>query len=231
MRFILPFAGLALLLSSACFASQIERITLSELENKATHIVLGKVTKVVEDGSQDHVTIQVASHLKGGSQQDVFTFRLITRGGIKDFDPALRVGDSGVFFLKAIDEADHVEKAYWGSIATFPKDHFDLHQPQPTATPAEATAASNSLEIGGLSPKAICGAPTSVTRGMTRNQAWQALKQDGYPIDELDNRRAKTWHLRKSSAHGSPIAGTVCNIWVIFKKGVVESVNEGVISN
>jgi hypothetical protein len=116
--------------SQATSASQINPIKLTDLEARATHIVLGKVTKVVESGNEDTVTVEVASLLKGKGEQKSFTFRLVTRGGIKDFDPAVKVGASGVFFLKEQDAAGkatggEVTKAYWGSIATFPKDHFE----------------------------------------------------------------------------------------------------------
>ena len=67
-----------------------------------------------------------AVSLKGKSPQTVYTFTLVTRGGLNDFDPALKKGDSGVFFLKLRKQEGEVEKAYWGSVATFPKNHFDL---------------------------------------------------------------------------------------------------------
>ena len=108
------------------FASEINRITLAELQSKASLIVMGKVTRLVQEGNQDHVTIQIDSYLKGKSPQTVYTFTLVTRGGLKDFDPALKKGDSGVFFLKPRKQEGQVEKAYWGSVATFSKNHFDL---------------------------------------------------------------------------------------------------------
>ena len=43
--------------------------------------------------------------------------------GLKDFDPELKVGDKGVFFLTR--NKGKFEKAYWGSIAIFPKDNFE----------------------------------------------------------------------------------------------------------
>jgi hypothetical protein len=121
--------------STAAYGSQINRITLSELHAKADLIVMSEVTELVKEGNQDHVTIQVDSYLKGESPQTVYTFTLVTRGGLKDFDPALKVGDTGVFFLKLKEQEGQVEKAYWGSIATFQKNHFDL-----TETMTESTA-------------------------------------------------------------------------------------------
>jgi hypothetical protein len=108
------------------FASSINRITLAELQAKADLIVMGKVIELVKKGNQDHVTIKVDTYLKGKSQQTVYTLTLVTRGGLKDFDPSLKRGDSGVFFLKASKVGGEVEKAYWGSIAIFPENHFDL---------------------------------------------------------------------------------------------------------
>lgn len=129
---LLSWLALAILMlcSPAATASQIDRIKLIDLETRATHIVLGKVTKVVESGDEDTVTVEVASLLKGKSEQKSFTFTLVTRGGLKNFDPAVKVGASGIFFLKEIETpgattGGAVTKAYWGSIATFPKDYFD----------------------------------------------------------------------------------------------------------
>jgi len=107
------------------FASQINRITLSELHAKADLIVMAEVTKLVEEGNLDHVTIKADLYLKGKSPQTVYTFTLVTRGGLKDFDPSLKEGDTGVFFLKLRKQKGQVEKAYWGSVATFQKNHFD----------------------------------------------------------------------------------------------------------
>jgi len=72
------------------------------------------------------VTIKAALYLKGKSPQTVYTFTLVTRGGLKGFDPSLKEGDTGVFFLKLRKQEGRVAKAYWGSVATFQKNHFDL---------------------------------------------------------------------------------------------------------
>ena len=85
---------------------------------------MAEVAEVAKEENQDYVTIQVASYLKGSSGQTVYTFTLITRGGLKDFDPPLKKGDTGVFFLKRKEQKGQVEKAYWGSVATFQKNHF-----------------------------------------------------------------------------------------------------------
>jgi hypothetical protein len=114
----------SILAASTCAASQINPISLAELQTRADFVVMAKVTKVEAMGDADTVSIRVSSYLKGKHDAAEFTFTLVTRGGIKDFDPAVKVGDTGVFFLKALDEKGAVGKAYWGSIALFPKNHF-----------------------------------------------------------------------------------------------------------
>jgi hypothetical protein len=126
MKKITLLVLLMLATAATVFASKIARITLAELQAKADIVVLAKVTKLVAEGDADHVTIKVDSFLKGKGPQNVYTFTLVTRGGLKDFDPAVKEGDSGVFFLKSKIQEDGVEKAYWGSIAIFPKDNFEL---------------------------------------------------------------------------------------------------------
>mgnify|MGYP001823927703 FL=1 len=118
-------ASFLLIFATTSFASQIKTITLSELYAKSDLIVMAEVVKLVQKGNQDHVTIKADLYLKGKSSQAVYTFNLVTRGGLKDFDPSLKEGDTGVFFLKIREQDDQVEKAYWGSVATFQKNHFD----------------------------------------------------------------------------------------------------------
>jgi hypothetical protein len=117
------------------FASQINRISLSELHSKSDLVVMAQVTEVVKEANQDHVTIQVDSYLKGSNPQKIYTLTLKTRGGLKDFDPSLKKGDTGVFFLKLKEKKGQVEKAYWGSVAIFQKNHFYLTE-EKTQTPA-----------------------------------------------------------------------------------------------
>lgn len=105
-------------------SSQIARISLANLENKADLIVLAEVLDVTQKQNSDIVTIQVDSYLKGSNSKNIYSFSLITRGGLKDFDPALKKGQTGVFFLKNKEQTTNVEKAYWGSIAIFPKNNF-----------------------------------------------------------------------------------------------------------
>lgn len=118
-------AAFLLIFATTSLASQINRITLSELYMKSDLIVMAEVIKLIKEGNQDHVTIKTDLYLKGKSSQEIYTFNLITRGGLKDFNPSLKKGDTGVFFLKLREQEGQVEKAYWGSVATFQKNHFD----------------------------------------------------------------------------------------------------------
>jgi len=118
------------------FASQINRISLSELHAQADLIVMGQVTDVAKKENRDHVTITAGAYLKGSDDQKTYTFTLITRGGLKDFDPALRKGDTGVFFLKRKAQKGRVEKAYWGSAAIFQKNHFYVSDRAPDCSAA-----------------------------------------------------------------------------------------------
>ena len=115
-----------LILAATSFASEISRITLSALYVKSDLIVMAEVINLLKKENQDQVTIKTDSYLKGESSQKIYIFNLVTRGGLKDFDPSLKKGDTGVFFLKLREQEGQVEKAYWGSVATFQKNHFDL---------------------------------------------------------------------------------------------------------
>ena len=108
---------------------------MSELHSKSDLVVMAQVTQVVKEANQDHVTIQVDSYLKGSNPQKIYTLTLIPRGGLKDFDPSLKKGDTGVFFLKLKEKKGQVEKAYWGSVAIFQKNHFYLTE-EKALTPA-----------------------------------------------------------------------------------------------
>ncbi|MEK7232865.1 MAG: hypothetical protein AAB268_03545 [Elusimicrobiota bacterium] len=114
-----------IIVASAAFvcASQILRLPLKELPAKSNIIVIGEVVKVVPSKETDDVTIKIAAVLKGQMKDNKATFILSTHGGLKDFDPQLKVGNKGVFFL--VRNNNTFEKAYWGSIAIFPKDNFN----------------------------------------------------------------------------------------------------------
>ncbi len=110
--------------TASVYASRIMRLPLKELPGKSNSIVLGEVVKVVPQDNEnlDTVTIRIDAVLKGELEDKEATFILSTRGGLKDFDPQLKVGNQGVFFL--IKKNGTFEKAYWGSMAIFPKNNF-----------------------------------------------------------------------------------------------------------
>jgi hypothetical protein len=135
MKKFLCFTLLFAFLSLTSFASSIKRITLTEMQARADLIVLAKVTKVVMEGDNDHVTIKIDSYLKGEGPQTIYTITLCTRGGLKDYDPALKEGDIGVFFLKHSKQKGEVEKAYFGSVATFSKNSYDLTEKKDSNQP------------------------------------------------------------------------------------------------
>ena len=81
------------------YASMIPRLDLRELLDKSEYVVLGKVISISAKDVRDVVTVKIASSLKGKFKSNEVTFILTSRGGVKDFDPQLKVGDTGVFFL------------------------------------------------------------------------------------------------------------------------------------
>ena len=58
-RIILSLTTILLILSTFCYASQLKKITLSELQEKADLVVLAKVVKIEQDGNQDNVTVKI----------------------------------------------------------------------------------------------------------------------------------------------------------------------------
>ena len=115
-------ACLTFAFASSATASKIPRISLKELHQRSTHIVLGRVVAVAANGNLDKVTVEIGAFVKGFSKKTTFQIRLIPRG-MKGFDPALKVGDNGVFFLGSLKDGK-ATKAYWGSISIFPKPNF-----------------------------------------------------------------------------------------------------------
>ena len=122
MRFL--FFGvffLAVAQLPAASASQINPLDLSALAGKSEVIVVGSVEGVKRlDDSRDEITIRVADLLKGKAADKSITFPITCRGGLKDFDPELRVGDKGLFFLKEVKDGRSA-LTFFGSVALFPK--------------------------------------------------------------------------------------------------------------
>lgn len=105
-------------------ASQIQPLPLTDLSQRTEAVALASVVKVEsKTESSDEVTIKVALVLKGSIKQNELRLTLIPRG-VKGFDPILKVGDTGVFFLKEIKGKD-AKLAYWGSVAVFPIAYFE----------------------------------------------------------------------------------------------------------
>jgi hypothetical protein len=119
------FLVILAVLAASAPASEIGPITLTELYDKADLIVMAQVTGVVAREDQDEVTIKTEKYLKGDGPESDYTFTLVTRGKLKDFDPSLTTGDTGVFFLKRKSKPGQVEKAWWGGVAVFVKNNFD----------------------------------------------------------------------------------------------------------
>ena len=120
MRYI--FIATILFLFTSLHASSIGVIELSTLREKSDVIVLAKVVRVIPDTALDNVTIKISSVLKGTPAHDDITVILQVRGGLKEFDPVIRKGEFGIFFLKTSGE--YYRTTHGGSIAIFKKQHF-----------------------------------------------------------------------------------------------------------
>ncbi len=115
---------LTILLSSGLsFASSISQIPLEEMEQKSEYIILGKVVTLKSLDNRDEVTIEIRRIIKGTElSKKTVSFWLTSRGGLKDFDPQLKIGNSVVAFLN--EENGKFMKAYWGSVSVFTKPNF-----------------------------------------------------------------------------------------------------------
>ena len=112
--------------ASSSLASQINTMSLKQLQATAEIVALGQVTAVRSEGDLDHVAIQADTFLKGSSPETSFTFTLATRGDLKNFDPVLKKGAHGLFFLKKAKGTGKVTKTYWGSYAVFQSGIYSL---------------------------------------------------------------------------------------------------------
>ena len=126
MKKFLCVAFFILFLTPHSFASRIAGISLEELHQKSDFIVLASVAKVANLEYRDRITIKVASFLKGKAKEKNYTLTLSPRG-LTGFDPSLKKGDVGVFFLKKDKETGKVVTTYWGGVATFSRNHFHLN--------------------------------------------------------------------------------------------------------
>ena len=114
---------------SVAYASKIKRLNFTELSTSSKFIVLGHVEKIVKsDETSDTVRIQIVEVLKGKLHIPGYFDLCLRNKGVKDFDPILKVGDKGVFFLSEI-EGTEGSLAYWGSIGIFQKDNYEAKSP------------------------------------------------------------------------------------------------------
>ena len=105
------------------YASSLPRITATELQSKSDLIVIGTVLSVSPlKEVLDEVVISVDSLLKGDTPEKKISIILQVRGGLKDWDPQLKAGQSGVFFLKR--DGDYFRPAHGGSISIFEKSYI-----------------------------------------------------------------------------------------------------------
>ena len=112
---------LVLLLCTPVAASSIEPLDLKALNGQATLVITGYVTnvKVIQTGrgvEERTVTVQVTGVLRG--KHEATSLKLRVRQGLVFFDRPLRIGDSGVFFLKSAGDG-RFDAAYPGSFALF----------------------------------------------------------------------------------------------------------------
>ena len=116
---------LAIVLFSSHFlpASDIASISFDQLESISKYVVVGVVTTVKPQDTLDQVEIAHISNLKGKFESKSFTLTLQVRGGLKEFDPQLKVGDTAIFYLK--EHNSKISLAYPGAIAFFQKMLFD----------------------------------------------------------------------------------------------------------
>ncbi|MBW8001137.1 MAG: hypothetical protein FVQ80_03840 [Planctomycetes bacterium] len=178
-------------LGSVLIASQISKFDLAKLPDRAEVIALAKVTKIEKkelDSRRptpyDEVTIKIASVLKGKVSRDHISLVLQSRG-VKGFDPALNVGDTGVFFLRELN-GSKAKLAYWGSIAVFQKPYFDLfessfvlleEEEQEDEGEEELEWSFDSEKIGSVPEGWIIGE----TAGMGKTAKWEVIRDDSAP--------------------------------------------------
>ena len=115
-------------------ASELVQMELADLSTIAQGAALAKVLTVTKKSDDtDEATINIVSVLKGNIRPSQLTIELKTRG-VMDFDPSLKPGDMGVFFLKEISQST-AKLAYSGSVHCFQnqtsKSQTNRHRPKP----------------------------------------------------------------------------------------------------
>ena len=118
------------LFSISAFGAQNLPTDFADVSKHSELIITAKVVKVVpmkfgrEDIPYDELTIQVASILKGKLKD--MSVKIVTEPrGMRDFDPLLKVGESGVFFLIK-DYKFGYRLTARGAVAIFTRGNFAL---------------------------------------------------------------------------------------------------------
>ena len=118
------------LFSDSAFGAQNLHTDFADVSKLSELIITAIVVKVVpmkfgrEDIPYDELTLKVASTLKGELKD--MSVKIVTEPrGMRDFDPLLKVGESGVFFLIKDDKFGY-RFAARGAVAIFTRGNFVL---------------------------------------------------------------------------------------------------------
>ena len=133
MRNILVTLLMLFSLVEVSTASRLQSSKLSELQEKSDIIVVAKIISVTPvsllgrvDKSYDEVTLVITNLFKGDSES--MKINIITEPrGVRGFDPALKSGQSGVFFLKKTEKFGYRLTSY-GSASIFERGNFVLEE-------------------------------------------------------------------------------------------------------
>ncbi|MDA7916298.1 hypothetical protein N9B94_03595 [Verrucomicrobia bacterium] len=130
MTKLIPFLALAIgFMTGSSFASQLGMMELPELLEKSELVVVARVEKVSllkldsrQPAPYDEAVLIIANVMKGDPQVKNLTIILEARG-VRGFDPSLRIGQSGVFFLQK-NSHGRIRTYTPGSIALFENNNF-----------------------------------------------------------------------------------------------------------
>ncbi len=135
---------LAEVLTTCALASQLIPFELSDLSSKSELIVVARViavTPVAIDSRKptplDQVLLTIGSVLKGDPKTNHLAIVLEPRG-VRGFDPAVKAGDSGVFFLSRY--GNHLRPCTFGAVALFEHKNFVATENTSDAWSQEAAA-------------------------------------------------------------------------------------------
>lgn len=144
-------------LITCAFASQLVPVELSDLSAKSELVVVARVANVspVEIDSRrptpfDQVKLTVVTVLKGQLSKDSLTIILEPRG-VRNFDPSLKPGDSGIFFLRE-DSDKRIRPITPGAVALFENTNFVVSEKstsEQSGADQPATAPESKLETNG----------------------------------------------------------------------------------